>query len=388
MTQLTQAQQQLVELAREFTKQHLFPLEQLVTENGELSFDQARVVTGLGKEAGLFATNIGNEYGGVGLSVFENVLVQEQLGHAKDVLVRRATGNIYECLALGTPIQQESYLLPAVRGERWCSLAVSEPEAGSDVIAIETSAKKTDDGWLLNGRKMYISDAEYSDYFIVAAKTAPGLGANGISLFLVDKNAPGFSLGQRFNMMGFIGTSHNELIFDNIKLSDDALLGDLNKGFQLLCNTLGKARLAKVAARGLGKCVRLLDLMTEHAKTRHQFEQPLVSNGTIQNMLADSTMEIRAARALLWETARSMDNGLACREEISMLKVLVTELLGKVADHAVQIFGAAGCHDGHLIESCYRDARLFRIIDGTSEVHRNILAKSLVKKGALAVVDI
>ncbi|NRA85653.1 MAG: acyl-CoA dehydrogenase family protein, partial [Gammaproteobacteria bacterium] len=221
------------------------------------------------------------QYGGQGMSVFENVLVQEQLGQSKDVLVRRATGNVYECLAVGTDEQIEQYLLPSVSGERSCSLAISEPEAGSDIASIATTAIQTDNGWILNGRKCYISDAEFSDYFIVAAKTAPELDEKGISLFLVDKQSAGFSLGENFNMMGFIGTSHNELIFDNIALSPSALLGDENKGFFLLCNTLGSARLAKVAGRCLGKCVRLLKLMTEHINQRHQFGQSLAKVGVI-----------------------------------------------------------------------------------------------------------
>ncbi|MDX7991007.1 acyl-CoA dehydrogenase family protein [Xenorhabdus littoralis] len=388
MSQLTLDQYALVEKARRFTWEHLVPLEQTLTQQEGIEPEQARTLMRLGQESRLFATNIDSKYGGVGLSTFENVLVQEQLGATKDVLIRRATGNIYECLTLGTAVQQERYLFPALKGERWCSLAVSEPEAGSDAASIKTCATKNDRGWVLNGRKMYISDAEYSDYFIVAAKTAPELGAKGISLFLVDKNMPGFSLGRRFNMMGFVGTSHNELILDQIHLNEDALLGEVNQGFQMLHQTLGKARLAKVSARGLGKCVRLLDLMMEHAKQRHQFGKPIVETGNIQYILADCAIEIRAARALLWETAKRMDSGESCREEISMLKVFVSELVGRVADHAVQIFGASGCHDGHLIESFYRDARLFRIIDGTSEVHRNIIANSLIKQGTPAVVDI
>ncbi|WP_338803901.1 acyl-CoA dehydrogenase family protein [Xenorhabdus griffiniae] len=388
MTQLTLDQHVLVEKARRFTWEHLVPLENTVTQQGGIEPEQARTLMRLGQESKLFATNIDFKYGGAGLSTFENVLIQEQLGVTKDILIRRATGNIYECLMLGTVAQQERYLFPALKGKRWCSLAVSELEAGSDAASIKTCATKSDQGWVLNGRKAYISDAEYSDYFIVAAKTAPELGAKGISLFLVDKNVPGFSFGKSFNMMGFIGTSHNELIFNQIHVEEDALLGEMNQGFKILCQTLGRARLAKVAARGLGKCVRLLDLMTEHAKQRHQFGKPIVETGNIRYILADCAIEIRAARALLWETARRMDQGESCREEISMLKVFVTELLGKVADHAVQIFGASGCHDGHLIESFYRDARLFRIIDGTSEIHRNIIANSLIKQGAPIIVDV
>lgn len=388
MSSLTPQQQALVEKARQFAHQYLLPLENEITQVNTLSDEQAVELTRRGIEAGFFASNIDSQWGGTGGSVFENVLVQEQLGMTKDVLVRRATGNIYECLALGSAQQREAYLLPAVRGERWSALAVSELASGSDVSSISTSAQKTESGWKLNGKKVYISDADYADYFIVAAKTAPELGAKGISLFLVDKQSAGFSLGQRYNMLGFDGTSHRELIFDNIQLPESALLGEENQGFSILCNTLGKARLAKVSARGLGKCVRLLELMTEHAKQRQQFGQSLSELGTVKVNLADAAMEIKMARALLWDTARRMDNGEACREEISMLKVFISELIGRLADEAVQLFGAQGCHDGHVIESFYRDARLFRIIDGTSEIHRNIIAKSLLKKGVSSLCGV
>ncbi|MBD8513723.1 acyl-CoA dehydrogenase family protein [Photobacterium sp. WH77] len=388
MTILTESQTVLVERARLFAHEQLLPFESKITKFATLTDDDAKRLTQKGIEAGFFATNIATGLGGRGLSLFENVLVQEQLGVTKDILVRRATGNVYDCLTLASACQREQYLQPSVAGKRWAALAVSEPDAGSDVAAMKTQAVRTDSGWLLKGSKLYISDADYADYFIVAAKTAPERGVKGISLFLVDKQAAGFSLGQRFNMIGFDGTSHRELIFDQIELANDALLGEENQGFQLLCSTLGKARLAKVAARGLGKCVRLLHEMTEHAKQRQQFGQSLSMFGTVQSKLADGATGIRLSRALLWETAKRMDAGEACREEISMLKVYVSELLGRLADDAVQLFGASGCHDGGTIESFYRDARLFRIIDGTSEIHRNIISGSLLKNGVLPLCDV
>lgn len=388
MTILDAKQKALIQNTRDFVAQHLIPLEPRITTNGGLSDEESKSLTEKGLASGLFATNIAKEHGGLGESVFNSVLIQEQLGVTKDVLVRRACGNVYECLTLGTEEQKETYLQPALRGERWCALAVSEPNAGSDVVSISTEAVKTDKGWKLNGKKVYISDSEYCDFFIVAAKTEPELGAKGISLFLVDKRKAGFSLGQRFNMMGFVGTSHCELIFDNLELDNSALLGEVNTGFKILCQTLGKARLAKVAARAIGKCVRMLDLMVEHGKTRQQFGRPLLDSEALSHKLANHNMEVRAARAFLWETAQRIDSGEDCRNEISMLKVLTTELVGRVADDAVQLFGASGCHDGGLIESFYRDARLFRIIDGTSEVHRNIIAQSMVKDGMTDILDL
>ncbi|WP_020405780.1 acyl-CoA dehydrogenase family protein [Hahella ganghwensis] len=386
MPTLTPQQELLIQKARDFVQTELLPLEAQVEKDGGLSPEISARITRKSREIGLFASNIDERFGGGGLSALDNVLVQEQLGATKEILARRAAGNIYECLIEGTVHQIESFLIPSIRGERFSALAVSEPEAGSDAASIQTRAEKTQTGWILHGKKHFISDAENCDYFIVAAVTAPNLGPRGISLFLVEKDMKGFSLGKRFNMLGFKGTSHCELIFDNIVLGQDALLGQENEGFRMLGDTLGKARLAKVGARAIGKCQRLLHLMRDHARDRQQFGKAIIDYGPINQMIADSAIEIAAARALVLQTARDIDAGMNCREAISQVKVLTTETLGRVADRAVQVFGARGCHDDHVIESFYRDARLYRIIDGTSEIHRNIIVKEHKKPGTLCPV--
>lgn len=375
MPTLTPQQEVLVQRARDFVQTELLPLEKQIEDDGQLSRDLSEDIIGKAREIGLFAPNIPQRFGGGGLNTLDNVLVQEQLGATKEILARRAGGNIYECLIEGTGEQMERYLLPSVRGERHSALAVSEPEAGSDAASIQTRATRTKSGWILNGRKHFISDAEFCDYFIVAAVTEADGGARGVSLFLVEKGTDGFSLGKRFNMLGFRGTSHCELMFDNVSLGSEAILGTENEGFRLLGETLGKARLAKVGARAVGKCHRLLHLMKEHARGREQFGKAIIEYGPISQMIADSAIEIAAARALVLQTASDIDAGLHSRAAISEVKVLTTETLGRVADRAVQIFGGRGCHDEHVIESMYRDARLYRIIDGTSEIHRNIITK-------------
>lgn len=376
MPTLTPQQEVLVQRARDFVQTELLPLEKQIEDDGQLSRDLSEDIIGKAREIGLFAPNIPQRFGGGGLNTLDNVLVQEQLGATKEILARRAGGNIYECLIEGTGEQMERYLLPSVRGERHSALAVSEPEAGSDAASIQTRATRTKSGWILNGRKHFISDAEFCDYFIVAAVTEADGGARGVSLFLVEKGTDGFSLGKRFNMLGFRGTSHCELMFDNVSLGSEAILGTENEGFRLLGETLGKARLAKVGARAVGKCHRLLHLMKEHARGREQFGKAIIEYGPISQMIADSAIEIAAARALVLQTASDIDAGLHSRAAISEVKVLTTETLGRVADRAVQIFGGRGCHDEHVIESMYRDARLYRIIDGTSEIHRNIITKA------------
>ncbi|WP_288130857.1 acyl-CoA dehydrogenase family protein [Microbulbifer sp.] len=386
MNPISQSQRELVERARLFVKKELLPLEAgLETERG-LSLGVSNTIVEKARVAGLFAGNIGKQFGGQGFSTVENILLQEQLGATKEILARRAGGNVYECLASGSGEQIERYLLPSVRGERFCGLAVSEPEAGSDAAAIRTRVEKTTNGWRLSGTKHFTSDAEFCDFFIVAAVTEPGLGARGISLFLVDRDLPGFELGKTFHMMGFRGTSHRELLFHDIELPPGALLGELNNGFRMLGDTLGKARLAKVGARAVGKCQRLLHLMKQHATNRRQFGKTIGEFGPVRQMIADSAIEIAAARALLMQTAVNIDAAAgatdrAIRADISAVKVFTTETLGRVADRALQIFGGSGCHEDSLVESFYRDARLYRIIDGTSEIHRDIVAQNVYKSG-------
>jgi acyl-CoA dehydrogenase len=269
-----------------------------------------------------------------------------------------------------------------VRGERTCSIAITEPGAGSDTAAITTRAVKDGDGWRLSGQKHFISDGEFSDFFIVSAVTDPERRPKGISLFLVDKRMPGCTLGRNQPMMGLIGTSHVELVFDNIKLGPEHLLGGEGGGIRLVLETLGRVRLTQVGARAVGKSTRLLDLMTEHAKQRHQFGKPIGDFQLVQQMLADSVIELNAARFMMLKAAWEIDQGRDARTWISMVKVHAAETLGRVADRAVQIFGGMGYCKELPIERYYREARVYRIFDGTSEIHRTVVARSVQKVGS------
>ncbi|MEZ5448821.1 MAG: acyl-CoA dehydrogenase [Thiolinea sp.] len=235
--------------------------------------------------------------------------------------------------------QIERWLLPAVRGERVCSLAFTEPGAGSDAAGITTRARREGDKGLLSGMKHYISDGAFSDFFVVTAVTEPGQGHRGISMFLVDKGMPGFTVGRDQAMMGIRGTSHVELHFDEVELSDEHLLGEPGKGLSLALSVLGRVRLAQVAARSIGKATKVLNLTVEYARERKQFGQALGEFQMVQQMIADSAIEINAARTALWECAWQMDQGMDPRAKISALKVQGSETLGRVVDRAVQIFG-------------------------------------------------
>jgi len=384
---LSEEQHLLVSSIRGFIESELRPLEEDIEKTGRLADDVASEIRAKSQELGLYAVNIPTKYGGGGLSVLDWMIAEEQFGRTSDILVRRAFGNVYEILLEGTDEQIETYLIPAVRGDRTFSVAFTEPEAGSDAAAIKTRAVRKNDGWVLNGSKHFISDGLYSDFFIVTAVTNPDAGARGISTFILDKGLAGFTVGRDQPMMGLKGTSHVEMHFENVKLNEGCLLGKEGQGLKLALATLGRVRLAQVTARAVGRCSMILDSCLRYSKDRRQFGSAIGEFQMIQHMLADSAMEINACRLALWQTASRIDAGEEARGAISMLKVQASEMLGRVVDRAVQIYGGAGYCCDLPIERYYRDARIARIYDGTSEIHRMVMARQMMK-GDVGLFDI
>jgi acyl-CoA dehydrogenase len=385
--ELTQEQRLIVDTVRRFVETELVPLENEIEATGELAPARARDIFEKSRALGFYAMNIPEEFGGGGLSAVDTMLVEEQFGHTKDILIRRAFGNVYESLLEGTEQQKQRWLLPAVRGERTCSIAFTEPGAGSDAASISTRAVRDGDAWKLNGQKHFVSDGSYSDFFIVSAVTDPAARPRHVSLFLVDKNLPGVVVGPNQPMMGLTGTSHVGLFFADVRLSAEHLLGGEGRGLRIAFETLGRVRLAQVGARAIGKAARLLGLMIDYAKDRRQFGKPIGEFQLIQAMLADSAIDINAARLLLLRAAWEIDQARDAREWISMVKIEAAETLGRVADRAVQVFGGMGYCKEMPIERLYRDARIFRIFDGTSEIHRTVVARGVMKHGP-ALFDI
>lgn len=376
---LSSEQRMLIETLRRFIENELRPLEEEVEEQGQLAPEKARQIFERSKALGLYALNIAEEYGGGGLSRLDWMLAEEQFGQTSDILVRRAFGNIYEILLAGNKAQKARWLLPSVRGERTFSIAFTEPDAGSDAAGIRTRATAINGGWELSGYKHFISDGLHSDFFVVTAVTDPHAGKRGISTFIVDKGAPGFSVGRDQPMMGLRGTPHVELFFDRVRLGPAHLLGAEGQGLKLALETLGGVRLAQIGARAIGKATRILDLTCDYARQRKQFGEAIGNFQMVQQMLADSAIEINAARLALLQTAWESDQGLDVRARISMVKVQAAETLNRVADRAVQIFGGMGYCKDLPIERYYRDARIYRIYDGTSEIHRSVIARVLMK---------
>lgn len=379
MLKLDDGQRMLIETVRRFIREECKPLEDEVETSGELRDEQARSLHAKAKALGLYAMNMPEALGGGALSVVDRMLCEEQFGHTTDILIRRAFGNVYEPLLECRGEQIERWARPAVAGERTCAIAITEPGAGSDAQGIRTRAERQADGsWRLSGSKHFISDGWWSDFFLVSAKT----GECEISMFMVDKGLPGFTLGKDQKMMGLRGTPHIELFFDNVPLEPLALLGERGQGFKLAMGALNVVRLAQVGARAVGKASHVLEMMTGYAQDRRQFGQRIGDFQMVQQMLADSVMEINAARLMVLNAAAMMDRGEDARDWIAMVKVHAAETLGRVVDRGVQVFGGMGYCKELPMERYYRDARIYRIYDGTSEIHRTVIARSVLKKGA------
>jgi len=376
---LNDEQKMMIDTIRRFIAEELHPLEAELEEQGFLAKEKSLAVFHKSRELGLYALNIPAELGGGGLSALDRIICEEQFGHTSDYLIRRAFGNVYEPLLECEGAQVARWLKPTVAGERTCSIAITESGAGSDAAGIKTHAKKTQGGWILNGSKHFISDGEWSDFYLVSAKT----GEKEISMFMVDKGLPGFTVGKDQKMMGLRGTPHLELFFDDVLLEPITLLGKEGQGFKLAMGALNVVRLAQVGARAVGKASHVLELMVNYTNERKQFGQRIGDFQMVQQQVADSVIEVNATRWMVYQAAWMLDQGLDAREQIAMVKVLAAETLGKVVDRAVQIFGGMGFCKELPIERYYRDARVYRIFDGTSEIHRSVVAKSTLKKGAV-----
>ncbi len=375
---LSPEQRLLIDTVRRFVDTELRPLEAGVEETGRLEPEVGEAIKAKSRALGLYAMNMPVDLGGGGLSTLDWMLVEEEFGRTTDILVRRAFGNVYDILLAGTEAQRDRWLIPAIRGERTFSVAFTEAEAGSDAAAIRTRAVRRRDGWVLSGQKQFISDALYSDFFVVTAVTNADAGTRGISTFIVDRDAAGMSIGTDNPMMGLRGTTHAEISFAEVALDPINLLGEEGQGLKLALDTLGRVRLAQVAARAVGKATLLLELAIDHARNRQQFGQPIGGFQAVGRMLADSAVEINSARLALWQAAWMLDQGRKARTQISAVKMQASETLGRVADRTVQIFGGSGYSCDLPIERYYRDARIYRIFDGTSEIHRNVIARRLL----------
>ena len=372
----------LVETVRKFVETEVQPLEEATEHDARIPPEELKRVKAKAQELGLYAMNMPEEVGGGGLSCVDHCLVEEEFGKTSDALIRRVFGQVYPMLLACKDEQREKYLLPTVRGEKICAMAITEPGAGSDAASITTTAERDGEEWVLKGTKHFISDGDIADYVIVMALTDKEKRARGgITLFLVDRGTPGFNVARTQPMMGHRGYGHAELVFDDCRIAASAVLGEVGAGFKLIMQSVLEIRLAHIGARAVGMASRALELMRRYAGERRQFGQPIGDFQMVQKLIADSAIEIFAVKMMVLNAAWEIDQGLEPRDKVSMIKVAASEMQGRVVDRAIQVFGGMGFTKEMPLERMYRDARVTRIYDGTSEIHRMLIARSTIKNG-------
>jgi alkylation response protein AidB-like acyl-CoA dehydrogenase len=278
----------------------------------------------------------------------------------------------------GTDAQRERYLGPTLRAERRCAYAITEAEAGSDVSGIKTTATRTAGGWRLDGGKLWIHNAPVCDFAVVLARTDKEAGHRGMSIFIVDRDRPGFSVGKREHKMGQRASPVGALHFDGIELPEDALLGPLSRGFHIMMSVLDKGRVG-IAALAVGIAQAGMEAALGQAAQRRQFGRAILDNQGLQWMLADMAKDIQAARLLAWDAAARIDRGEPATMACSMAKCMAGDVAVRETANAVQIFGGTGYIKGFEVERLYRDAKICQIYEGTNQIQRAIIARELLR---------
>jgi acyl-CoA dehydrogenase len=382
MTEREQTLELLIDAARRFTREVLLPAETVVEETQEIP---PHVVKGL-QELGLFGMTIPEEYGGLGLSMFEEASLVFEIAYAQPAFRSYfGTTNGVGTLGIvnyGTEEQKLKYLPKLATGEMMASFCLTEPDSGSDSAALITKAVRDGNHYVINGTKRFITNAIHAGVFTVFARTAPKeVGSKGISAFLVDRDTPGITVAKPYKKMGFAGSHESDVIFENCRVPASALLGAEGTGFRNAMMSLDHARL-HMAAVATGLCERLLDEGTRYAMERKQFGQPIANFQMIQSMLAESQTELFAARAMVEKASREKDAGKKTTKEAACCKYYATEAAGRIADRMLQVHGGNGYIKEYAIERLYRDARLLRIYEGSSQIMQLIIARELLREHA------
>lgn len=371
---------QILDTVSRFVRERLMPLEAQVAEEGKIPDDIVQEM----KELGFFGLTIPEEYGGMGLTMEEEVLVAFELGRTSPAFRSLiGTNNGIGSAAIvfdGTEEQKQKYLPLYASGATIGSFCLTEPDVGSDSASVKTSAVRDGDYYILNGTKRFITNASRAGTFTVMARTNPDIkGARGVSAFLVDADLPGITLGAIDKKMGQAGSTTCDVIFENCRVPADALIGGKEgEGFITAMKVLDRGRL-HISGVSVGAAERLIEDALKFAMERKQFGKPIAEHQLIQAMLADSKAEAYAARCMVLEAARKRDEGHQISTEASCCKLFATEMVGRVADRAVQIHGGAGYIAEYAVERFYRDVRLFRLYEGTSQIQQIVIARNMVR---------
>ena len=378
---LTPEQTLIVNTTRDFTENELFPHEEEVEKNDHVPQELIAEIKAKAIAAGIYAPNMPEEYGGGGLDSFTMALVERELGaasYAMNYIVARPSNILLAC----TDEQKERYLIPTIKGDRYDCLAMSEPDAGSDVRGMKCTAVRDGDEFVINGTKHFISHADMADYVILFVATGEEETARGpkklITSFLVDMGTPGFELAPGYHAVSNKGYHNSILTFDDCRIPATQMLGEEHKGFDVANEWLGATRL-QVAAICLGRARRALGLATDWAATRTQFGQKIGKFQGVSFKLADMATQYEAAELLTLRAAWKDSQSTMTDADAAMAKVFATEMCQYVTDEAIQIFGGMGLMDELPLERFWRDTRVDRIWDGTSEIQRHIISRSMLR---------
>ena len=367
----------LLEGVRRFVAERLRPLEAQVSETDEIPDDLVQDM----RDLGLFGLSISEDYGGLGLNMEEEVRIAFELGRTSPAMRSTFGTNVgigSQGLVMdGNEAQKAKYLPLIASGAIITSFALTEPDVGSDSGSVKTRAELDGDAYVLNGSKRYITNADKADLFTVMARTG-GPGPKGVTAFLVPRDLSGLSVGKPERKMGQQGAHVCDVNFDNVRVPVENRLGAEGDGFKVAMRVLDRGRL-HISAVCVGAAERLIADSIAYAKDRQQFGKPIAEFQLIQAMIADSVAECKAAKALVLQTAKAKDRGERITEDCACAKLIASEMVGRVADRAVQIFGGAGYIADYGIERFYRDVRLFRIYEGTSEIQRTIIAREALR---------
>ncbi|MEH6560473.1 MAG: acyl-CoA dehydrogenase family protein [Marinobacter sp.] len=371
---------QFVDSVRRYVRDRLIPLEMQVAEEDLIPED---VISEM-KEMGLFGLSIPEEFGGLGLSMAEEGAIIQEMGYTSPVFRSTFGTNVgigsQGIVIDGTPEQKAQYLPKLASGELIGSFALTEADAGSDAGSVMTSARREGDEYVINGSKRFITNATRAGVFTVMARTGTREeGGRGVSAFLVDATLAGISLGRPDKKMGQKGAHTCDVIFDNVRVSADALIGGKEgQGFKTAMKVLDRGRL-HISALSVGTAKRLIDESASYATQRKQFGTEIANFQLVQAMLADSQTEYYAGKCMVEATARSFDAGESTSMNAASCKLYCTEMVGRVADRAVQVHGGAGYISEYCVERFYRDVRLFRLYEGTSQIQQLVIAKQMIR---------
>ncbi|PYZ92983.1 acyl-CoA dehydrogenase [Salipaludibacillus keqinensis] len=364
---------------REFVKNEVDPFAMEIEEKDEIPHK----IIAMSKEMGLFGLSIPEEYGGLGIGMVGKCALYEEVGKTHNgytTLIGAHTGiGTVGIVDMGNEEQKKKYLPAMARGEKIGAFALTEPSAGSHATNLKTTAVRQGDKFILNGSKHYITNATVADVFTVMAITNPEKGAKGITSFIVEKDFPGFKVGAVEKKMGLKGSQSAELFFEDCEVPIENVLGEEGQGYVNALKILANGR-AGLAARNLGSCQKLIDMSMEFVEERKQFNVPIIEHQAVAHMLAEMAMDTEALRSFTYRVAWMVDQGQKVIKEAAMLKLFGSEVYQRVADKAVQVHGGIGYISEYPIERYFRDARITRIYEGTSEIQKNIISGQLRKE--------